>query len=203
MQKLLSLFAKEQTLLHQTDNQLVFENSSLRRLRQLIVFILLLFLALDLVYLFAGTWSLAGTCALAIPSLTLFAFSNLKGRVCLSQNEIENTYQYFLLHKNKTAKLHTFPYMLVREVLNDSISYDKNPTPSFMICFAHSAKSMNEETDICLHNVHLHDKEMGEIAKILAALKAVVKRNPIFYKRNDVAMDADINKLEKHYQEIA
>lgn len=202
MFRLFSIFSKKQIIISQSNTKLVFENSSMRIIRQLIIFVLLFFLALDLVYIFAGNWSMAGTSALSIPTLILLAFSNLKGNINISQNEIESQYEYFLFNKNKKISLYAFPYVMVREILDLSSSNNKNPTAFFAICFTQQSGIFNDKIDVCLHNLHLYERELRNIAKIMVALQPVIKREFTFYEYGDIAIDADIKKLKEYYQEI-
>lgn len=199
---LLSIFTKGKIILSQSNNHLTFENSTIKRIRQLIVFILLLFSALDLVYVFTGTWSTAATFALSTPTLALLFFSNIKGKIRIQKNRIESQYQCFLFNKSKKTSLHLFPHMVIEEVLGSSVSHEKNPIPFFIIYFTKQTKTIDKKEDICLNDIHLYERDLTKIAEVLTALESVVQRRPTFYKHNDIAIDTEINKLEKHYQAL-
>lgn len=199
---MMGFFAKEALLISQTDKQLVFNDPVLSTFRKILVFILLLMLALDAVYVFLGQWSLGATLALFIFTALLGAFSNLKGCIIISQNEVEERAQCFAFNKSKKTKLHSYSYLMISEDLGSSNSYEANPIPFFNLSFTKKEGVFDSKTDFPLKHLQVYEQDLKQVAHILKSLQSVTQRPIKFCKKNDPVIDADMNRLEVYYQEI-
>lgn len=199
---MLSFFAKQGLLISQTDNQLVFNNSSLIAVRKVLVFILLLVLGLDAAYLVLGQWSLGATLFLFVLTAIVGAFSNLQGSITISQYEVDENARCFAFNKNKKTKLQAYPYLMIREDLGSSNSYEKDPIPFFELFLTKKEGVLDKKTDFALKNIHVYERDLKQVAQVLKSLQSVTKRPLVFYKKDDAAIDADMNRLQGYYQEI-
>lgn len=199
----MGFFAKDALLISQTDKQLVFNDPVLGLFRKVLVFILLLMLALDAAYVFVGQWSLGATLALFIFTVFLGAFSNLKGSIRISQNEVNEQAQCFVFNKNKKTKLHSYPYLMISEDLGSSNSYETNPIPFFNLSFTKKEGVFDSKTDFPLKHLQIYEQDLKQVAQTLKSLQSVTQRPIVFCKKNDPAIDADMNRLEAYYQEIS
>lgn len=199
---MLSFFAKQGLLISQADNQLVFNNSSLIAVRKVLVFILLLVLGLDAAYLVIGQWSLGATLSLFVLTAIVGAFSNLKGCITISQYEVDENARCFAFNKNKKTKLQAYSYLMIREDLGSSNSHETDPVPFFELFFTKKEGVFDKKTDFALKNIHVYERDLKQVAQVLKSLQSVTKRPLVFCKKNDVAIDADMNRLQGYYQEI-
>lgn len=196
-----SFFAKRALVLNQTPEELVLNNSALAAIRKALVFLLLLILLLDASYLFIADWKFEGTLILVFLTLVFAAVSNLNGCVRVRQYEIEAHAHCFLFHKVKKTQIQDYSYIMVREIIGTSDSYDKNPIPFFEMRFSQQEGVLDENKDMCLHDVHIYERDLSKVTCMLKSLQHITKLNVAFYKKNDVAIDADINRLEALYQQ--
>lgn len=196
-----SFFAKRAFVLSQTPEELVLNNSALDAIRKALVFLLLLTLLLDASYLFIADWNGEGTLILACLTFVFGAASNLNGCIRVRQYEIEKHANCLLFHKVKKIKIQDYSYIMVREIIGTSDSYDKNPIPFFEMRFSQQKGVLDENKDICLHDVHIYERDLSKVSCMLKSLQHITKLNVVFYKKNDVAIDADINRLEALYQQ--